>query len=77
MDGHFDRKRAEGGLKLHHMLFALFIMGYAVGSPDLAPLLPQHLERAFARLHKDMNEVGFKAFDSAALTLQRAGLLGN
>ena len=77
MDGHFDRKRPEGGLKFHHMLFTLFIMGYAIGSPDLAPMLPHHFERAFSKLHKDMNEAGFKAFDSAALTLHRAGLIGN
>ena len=68
MQGHLDKKRSDGGLGLRHALVALFMMGYAIGSPDVAPMLPPHMERAFAKLHRELADAGVKTLDSASLT---------
>jgi len=62
-------------LGMHHAFAALFMMGYAMGSPNVAPKLPPKLERPFASLHRDLNEIGLKTYDSAVGALQRVGEL--
>ncbi len=54
---------------------AIMLMGYVMGSPDVAPMLPQSMERPFTQLHKELHQIGIKATDSAIGTWQRASEL--
>ena len=49
----------------------LLMMGYGMGSPDVAPLLPPQLERPFVNLHRDLYTLGEQTARSAATTIQR------
>ncbi len=65
-------RREESSLGLLLGISAVMMMGYAMGSPQVAPMLPPAMERPFASLHKELHEVGAKAARSAADTWQRA-----
>lgn len=65
-------KREESSLGLVLGISAVLMMGYAVGSPQVAPMLPPSMERPFANMHKELHEVGAKAARSAADTWQKA-----
>jgi len=57
-------------LGMGHAIAALFMMGYGVGSPQVAPMLPPPLERPFSNLHRELHVAGVKAIEQAQLTWQ-------
>jgi hypothetical protein len=62
-------------LGMHHGLAALFTMAYGLGSPDVAPMLPRTMELAFAKLHKEMNDMGSSVYQSTSAAAESAGKL--
>jgi hypothetical protein len=61
-----DTKQDKVGLGLLLVLCAFLGLGYGMGSPAVAPMLPAKLERPFSNMHKDLNEAGLKAIRSVA-----------
>jgi hypothetical protein len=62
-------------LRMEHGIMALMTMAYAVGSPDVAPMLPRSAEVAFSKLHSDFNDVGMKIYVSGSSLANQAGLM--
>ena len=50
---------------------AVILVGYTVGSPNVAPMLPPTMERPFARLHNELHGFGSRAARSAFDNWQR------
>jgi hypothetical protein len=65
-------KRDDSSLGLLIGISAIMLMGYTVGSPNVAPMLPRTMERPFTQLHKELHEFGSRAAQSAIDTWQRA-----
>jgi hypothetical protein len=61
-------------LRMEHGIMALMTMAYAVGSPDVAPMLPRTAEVAFSKLHSDFNDVGMKLYVSGNTLANQVGL---
>jgi hypothetical protein len=61
-------------LRMEHGIVALLTMAYAVGSPDVAPILPRSAEVAFSKLHSDFNDVGMKIYVSGSTLANQIGL---
>jgi hypothetical protein len=61
-------------LRMEHGIMALMTMAYAVGSPDMAPMLPRTAEVAFSKLHSDFNDVGMKIYVSGSALANQVGL---
>ncbi len=65
-------KQDDSSLGLIIGITAIMLMGYTVGSPNVAPMLPPSMERPFTQLHKELHWFGSKAVQSASESLQRA-----
>jgi hypothetical protein len=52
-------------LEPHHGIIALFTLAFALGSPDVAPLLPRPAEVALTNLNKQMADTGVKVYDAS------------
>ena len=67
-------------LEPHHGIIALFTLAFALGSPEVAPLLPRTAEVALTNLNKQMTDTGFKVYDIGIKvweqTAQMTGVLG-
>jgi hypothetical protein len=61
-------------LRMEHGIMALMTMAYAVGAPDIAPMLPRSAEVAFSKLHSDFNDVGMRIYISGSTLANQAGL---
>ena len=61
-------------LRMEHGIITLMTMAYAVGSPDVAPMLPRSAEVAFSKLHSDFNDVGMKVYVSGHGLANQIGL---
>ena len=61
-------------LRMEHGIVALMTMAYAVGSPDMAPMLPRSAEVAFSKLHSDFNDMGMKLYVSGSALANQVGL---
>ncbi len=61
-------------LRMEHGIVALMTMAYAVGAPDIAPMLPRPAEVAFSKLHSDFNDVGMKIYVSGSGLANQFGL---
>jgi hypothetical protein len=51
-------------LEPHHGIIALFTLAFALGSPEVAPLLPRPAEVALTNLNKQMTDTGVKVYDA-------------
>jgi hypothetical protein len=65
---------AQMALRMEHGIITLMTMAYAVGSPDMAPMLPRSAEVAFSKLHSDFNDVGMKIYASGNALANQVGL---
>ena len=75
MRRHADNKKKESSAGVLSSLTVTLMIGYAAGSPAIAPLLPPTMERAFSNLNQNMTDVALKAMTSASQTLEQAGVI--
>jgi hypothetical protein len=61
-------------LRMEHGIMALMTMAYAVGAPDIAPMLPRPAEVAFSKFHSDFNDLGIKIYISGSGLANQVGL---
>jgi hypothetical protein len=61
-------------LRMEHGIVALMTMAYAVGSPDVAPMLPRSAEVAFSSFHSNFRDVGLKVYASGSAVAAQVGL---
>jgi hypothetical protein len=76
MQGTPKKSRPDSGAGLFSGICALCLMGYVAGSPEVAPMLPNTMQRAFVKLHEEMSGASHKAIDRAQQTLERIGVIG-
>jgi hypothetical protein len=61
-------------LRLEAGLVALLGVAYTIGAPDISPNLPRPMEMAFAKLHRDFNDIGRNAYYSTVQITSQVNL---
>jgi hypothetical protein len=75
MHRHADNKNKESSAGLLSSITVMLMIGYAAGSPTIAPMLPPMMERAFVNLNQNMTDVALKAMIAASQTLEQVGVI--